>query len=181
MSGEYKRKKIFLVNRDFQLRYALVAVFSGVVTTLFSFSLLLIPLYIFEVIRITRFLPFPVLLLIFLTVLVNIGIIGAAGVFLTHKIAGPMFSLVRSLRAVESGSYGTTLKLRSSDELKFVARNFNEMTKSLRLRTNSDLAIVDLLLLEEIPSQAKERLLELRSALVSRLDVNSNSLPSKKD
>ncbi len=92
-----------------------------------------------------------------------------------------MFSLVRSLRAVESGSYGTTLKLRSSDELKFVARNFNEMTNSLRLRTNSDLAIVDLLLLEEIPSQAKEHLLVLRSALVSRLDVNSNSLSSKKD
>lgn len=136
------RKRLYLVNRDFQLRYAAAAILVGILSTVLTSTLILIPLYQFEILRIPRFLPWPVLLMMISAALVNIALVGLMTVHVTHRLAGPMFSLVRYLRRIEEGYWHGSLKLRDGDDLKYVARNFNEMLSSLRHRTQADLAII---------------------------------------
>ncbi len=124
-------KRIYLVNRDFQLRYAFAAVAVAMVSTVLTAIILLYPLYTFEILRIPRFLPWPIFGVMILAVLCNLLLLLFVGVFITHKIAGPMFSLVRAFRQVEHGNWAARLVVRSDDELKYLVRNFNEMIDGL--------------------------------------------------
>ena len=63
------------------------------------------------------------------------------GVFITHRIAGPMYSLVRHFRSVEEGgAWASDMKLRDGDDLKYVVRNYNGMMSSIQSRTRNDLS-----------------------------------------
>ena len=135
-------KRIVLVNRDFQLRYTRSAVLVGLLSTLLSAFLILYPLYRFEILRIPRFLPWPVMALMGAAAIINIGIVAIMGIFLTHRVAGPVFSLIRQFRKVEQGSFQAELRLREGDDLKYVARNFNEMVVALRKATETDLNLI---------------------------------------
>lgn len=168
-----RRKRIFLVNRDFQLKYALSAVLVGTVTTVFTFAMLILPLYIFEIIKIAKFLPLPILATIFLASFINIATVGMAGIFLTHRIAGPMYSLVRCLRKVEAGRWGTSLKLREGDDLKYVVRNFNEMTRSLEAAVAHDVTSLDEVLAMDLSDTVRSKLESCRAAIASRVEVDS--------
>jgi methyl-accepting chemotaxis protein len=70
-----------------------------------------------------------VLRLLFLTPLVVM-----ASVFLSHRIAGPLFRIERYVRAVAKGDLSAKLHLRKNDELKDVAGAINDMTDDLRNR-----------------------------------------------
>ena len=132
-------KKIFLVNRDFQLRYTKSAVVIGLLSTFLTSVVILYPLYQFQILRIPRFLPLPILFAMVLAALINIAIIAVMGILMTHRIAGPMYSLVRSMRLVGLGRFNGTMRLRNDDDLRFVVRNFNDMTAALRELTSEDL------------------------------------------
>ena len=138
-----KNKRIYLVNRDFQLRYAGAAVVVGLLSTLVTTCLILYPLYQFEILRIPRFLPWPILVIMFSAGLFNIALVGLMAIHVTHRLAGPMYSLVRHMRQVESGLWGRTMMIRQGDDLKYVVRNFNEMLSSLKRSALEDREIVD--------------------------------------
>ncbi len=161
------RKRIFLVNRDFQLRYSAAAVVVGFLSTLLTTGILLIPLYIFEILRIPRFLPTPILLVMAVACLVNILTVGLLGIFVTHKIAGPMFSLVRHFRKVEGGVWYGEMHVRPQDDLRYVVRNFNEMLNGIRGLAKGDLELVEEAL--AMPDKARENLLGLRERVRERL------------
>ena len=62
------------------------------------------------------------------------------GIFLTHKIAGPMYSLVRHFRGVEeSGQWHGNMRLRDGDDLRYIVRNYNAMMDSIGFRLHNDL------------------------------------------
>src|SRR6186997_212279 len=94
-------KRIYLINRDFQMRYTLAAVVVGLLSTILTLIILLVPLYTFEILQIPRFLPLPIFGIMAMAAFVNILSVGLMGVFITHRIAGPMYSLVRSFRRIE--------------------------------------------------------------------------------
>jgi len=125
------RKQIFLVNRDFQLRYVRLAVTLGAGSTCLTLVLLLYPLVQFRIIRFPIFLPPPFLLAIFAAIIVNVAIIGWLGVHVTHRIAGPMFSLVRHMRGIELGGSFKSLRFRESDDLQYLARSYNSLMHAL--------------------------------------------------
>ena len=106
------RKSMVLINRDFQFRYAGAAVGVGVLSTVISAVLILYPLYTFEILRIPKFLPLPILISMVVAALLNITLIGLIGVYVTHSIAGPMYSVVREFRRVESGDWTSTMRQR---------------------------------------------------------------------
>lgn len=137
-----KRKRIFLVNRDFQLRYTMAAIIVGILSTALSVFLILYPLYAFEILRIPRFLPIPVLIMMAGAAVINIGVVAIMGIYMTHKVAGPMFSLVRHFRYIEQGQFAGEMRLREGDDLRYVVRNFNEMLGSLRRMTEQDLTLI---------------------------------------
>jgi methyl-accepting chemotaxis protein len=137
-----RRKKIILINREFQLRYTRAALAVGLISTVLTSVLILFPLYTFEILRIPRFLPTPILVAMVFAAIVNIGFIAFMGVILTHKIAGPMYSLVKHVRLIGMGHWKTSIHVRDDDELKFVVRNFNEMIDGLLQMNAKDLELV---------------------------------------
>jgi len=52
-------------------------------------------------------------------------------VFVSHKIAGPVYRLEESAKIIASGDFSRRIKLRSGDELQELADAFNTMTDSL--------------------------------------------------
>ncbi len=141
--GKRARQKTYIVNRDFQFRYTLAAAVVGLVSTFLTAVVILYPLYVFEILRIPRFLPLPFMLAMGLAAILNISLIILMGIVVTHRIAGPMFSLVRGFRRVQQGIYSLPIYVRSGDEMRYVIRNFNEMLEGLQQQAREDLAIVE--------------------------------------
>lgn len=164
------QKRIYLINRDFQLRYAWLAAFVGIISTILTGAVLLYPLYEFEILRVPRFLPWPILLGMGLAAFLNIMLIALLGIFITHRIAGPAFSLVRAFRRLEMGKWNGRLRIRDEDELHFVVRNFNQMVDALVLAAKADLQSIGhaLELLEKNPQEAKSELSKLQKIVEHR-------------
>ena len=100
--NNFYTKRIYLVNRDLQLRYTYAAVLVGMVTTILTIIIILYPLYSFEILRIPKFLPLPILISMGFASMVNILIVGYFGIIITHRIAGPVYALVKGFRKVDN-------------------------------------------------------------------------------
>lgn len=140
MTQPSKGKRLYLINRDFQLRYTRIAVIVGFVSTLVTIVLILYPLFQFRIVRFPMFLPSPFIWAIAGAALFNFLIIALMGVLVTHRIAGPMFSLVRHIHSMQSGKLAPPLRVRDGDDLKYLVRNYNEMVAYLTKVTGSDMA-----------------------------------------
>jgi len=176
MNEPLKRKRIYLINRDFQLRYTMSAVVVGLVSTLLTSVVILAPLYTFKILRIPDFLPLPVLSGMVLAALINILLVGLMGIIITHKIAGPMYSLVRQFRRVEAGYWNSPLRLRQSDELKFVVRNFNEMLAAVVKDSSEDLTKIEGLMLTEQDPNRRQLLQDLHETIQRRLGTTTEQV-----
>ena len=63
----------------------------------------------------------------------------ALAVFSTHRLAGPLIALKRSLEAVRDGRLDWTLRFRSTDpQLDDIETAFNEMVAALRQRSGDE-------------------------------------------
>jgi|GEM_PF-995511 len=143
-SGDMKQKyqhqkhRLILINRDFQFRYTGAAILVGLLSTTLTTSVILYPLYQFEILRIPRFLPWPILGVMVMAALLNILLVGFMGILLTHRLAGPMYSLVRQFRRVEEGRWYGQMKIRDGDDMRYVVRNFNAMLDAINKQTHMD-------------------------------------------
>jgi len=144
---EDKRKNYF-IKKEFQIRFilkfcALVvmgAIFSGVilfsyvfyrgtVTTAFINSRLSIVT--------TADYILPVLMIASLAAIILIGLVTVITVmYLSHRIAGPLFRIEKSLEEISSGNLGLKINLRATDEIQRMAGKINEMTSNLNLHFN---------------------------------------------
>ena len=80
-------------------------------------------------------------------ILVVEGIILIAGfsalsIFLSHRIAGPVYRFEKSVRAISSGDLSFQIKLRKTDELKDLADDINKMIGNLRSMVEEDKKII---------------------------------------
>jgi HAMP domain-containing protein len=175
MSTKHFAKRLILINRDFQLRYVGAAVALGIATTAISAILILFPLYYFEILKIPRFLPTPILIIMGMAGALNIAVIGIFGVYVTHRIAGPMFSMVRAFRLVEMGKWNTTLRVRAGDDLLYLVRNFNEMTDGLVAITRSDIDRLEAVCAQCSDPNTKESLFQFVSNVRERIGANAGS------
>ncbi len=65
------------------------------------------------------------------------------GIYITHRIVGPVFKLKRLLRQVGTSRLGVKERLRKGDELEDLFDTFLQMTYSLRALQNGRLATLD--------------------------------------
>ncbi|MBC7533632.1 MAG: hypothetical protein H7318_18855 [Oligoflexus sp.] len=133
-----KKQRLVLINRDFQFRYTGAAVLVGLLSTILTTTLILFPLYTFKILRLPFFLPYPVVVLIGLAAILNVLLVGFMGVLMTHRVAGPMYSLVRQFRRVEEGRWYGQLRIRDGDDMRYVVRNFNAMMESINSQAHLD-------------------------------------------
>jgi hypothetical protein len=140
MNQKFQRQKqrLILINRDFQFRYTGAAVLVGLLSTTLTTSVILYPLFQFEILRIPRFLPWPILGVMVMAALLNILLVGFMGILITHRLAGPMYSLVRQFRRVEEGRWYGQMKIRDGDDMRYVVRNFNAMLDAINKQTQMD-------------------------------------------
>lgn len=69
--------------------------------------------------------------------------IGLAGIFVTHKVAGPIHKMKRQIREVGEGSLKIPGKLRKGDELVDFFDTFSDMVKSLRERQKAEVDLLE--------------------------------------
>ncbi len=105
--------------------------------------------------------------------LVLVLAIGAAGIVVTHKVAGPIFKMKRQLGDVAEGSLRLPAGLRKGDELVEFHEAFREMVVHLREDRERQIAVLDAAL-AELPEGTGgprlEGLRELRADLERSLD-----------
>lgn len=172
-------KRIYLVNRDFQFRYMRVAVLVGFASTLLTMFVILYPLFYLKIVRFPAFVPRPFLVGIGIASIINFCAVALLSIHLTHRIAGPVFSLVRQMRLIQSGHWTAYLKVRSSDDMKYLVRNFNELVDYMIATSKRDFMQIDSALTKlkdlDTPGAVKD-LQVIRDELASRVKVeNENS------
>lgn len=136
-------KKIVLLDWDFQFRIIKLSILVGLISTAVSCFVILWPLYKFEILRIPRFLPTPILVAMIVALLTNIFSLGIMGFYLSHRISGPLYSVVRKLRLLGHGNFYGHLHLRKNDELKYLMRNVNNVTTQLSNRTKEHIEVLE--------------------------------------
>jgi len=139
MTQYTRSKKIWLVNRDFQLRYAAAGLLAGLASTFITATLIIYPLFAFKILTVGVFLPWPIISAICIAITLNAGLQILIGIMLTHRIAGPIFSIVRQLRIIGGGRWNVQLGQRNHDELGMVVRHINEMSECLTKVAREDL------------------------------------------
>lgn len=66
-------------------------------------------------------------LTLFLRMLIITPVLVAVAIYLSHRIAGPIFNINRSLGEVARGNFSLRIRLRKTDELQDVASNINKV------------------------------------------------------
>jgi methyl-accepting chemotaxis protein len=78
---------------------------------------------------------------------VFVFIIAILSIFVSHKIAGPVYRLEETTRIIASGDLTYQVNLRQGDELRDLQDAFNKMSDSLRSMVAKDREIIDRLIL----------------------------------
>jgi hypothetical protein len=146
-----KGRRHYLVDRGFQLKYALVMAGAGLVVAV-VFGLWLHQVHA----QATALLaPDPetralversdrVLLGAFAAIAVLLAAaLGLLGVVITHRVAGPVFVMGHYLRVLSEGRFPRMRTLRRSDELKGFFRSFIEAVDMMKLREARHTAVLE--------------------------------------
>lgn len=119
-------------------------------------------------------------------------IAGAFSVFLSHKIAGPVYKFEQSAKRIAAGDLTLRIKLRKGDEMQSLADIFNSMTESLENLVITDRKIISRIIgiarnmpsdSEELksmsPDESKKLIAELGSAIEDLRMVTGNFIVSE--
>jgi nitrogen fixation/metabolism regulation signal transduction histidine kinase len=100
-------------------------------------------------------------------------LIGLLGIYITHKVAGPVYKMTRLLKQVGDGNLHVDARLRKGDELRNFFETFTRMVGGLREIEKRQLAEVDVAL-AELDGGSKDAavvaLRRLRDAIGSALE-----------
>ena len=149
-------RRTFLVDPGFQLKYSLILGGAGVVAGLACAAtmhlahrqlladLSLPPALVAELSSRNQ----ELLWIVMATALLSGILLALLGVFITHKIAGPVYALTQSAASLAQGRYPMTRSLRKSDELKDFFELFQKSIDSLRAREIEEAFRIEELLLK---------------------------------
>jgi len=135
MPDSYKRKKYF-IKSGLQTRYLKVIILAVALPTfLFAFCLYYLMFYLMEEqLGIPESIAYnlgPVLTKINIILLLGLPVIIIAilwwGLFISHRIAGPVYRLEKDLDKIAKGDFSLRIKLRKKDELSSIAAGINKV------------------------------------------------------
>src|SRR3989338_3553784 len=89
--------------------------------------------------------------------------IGWGSIFLTHKIAGPIFKLGQYLHEVENGNLTARIKFRKFDEVHYLAGQFNAMAAELDAAMTKIKRMVKEMPRETLPDEFKTELAKFKT------------------
>lgn len=136
--AEYKRRRYF-VDKQLQTKYIVLTILLLVVYTLLFVFILVFPyalplsldVPIEEQTKAAR-----MLLALHKSIWPALGavilIMSTASIFITHKIAGPVYRFKKALAEIARGNLEVSVKLREKDDLKDLAEDLNMVIDELR-------------------------------------------------
>lgn len=134
--SSFKRKQIY-INMDLQFKYSLILIFTMIVEIIIVG---MAALYVFSQPQPDvpganiYFIYKAVLAVILFLTICNITV----GVYLSHKVAGPLYRFVMCTKEVANGNLKIQVNLRKGDELRELETSFNDMTDRLRSNIRND-------------------------------------------
>jgi methyl-accepting chemotaxis protein len=147
-----QKRKAYYIDKHFQTKHMLLTMLL-LLTYTFSFIIIIFAPYI-----LTLFLDYPLaekaeaaraLLLLHSTVWPGIGgvmlLFGAVSIFISHKTAGPLYRLKKSIAEITEGNLDVKIRLRKWDDLKDLSEHVNILAEELRNFVNTLKVDYDLL------------------------------------
>lgn len=138
------RRKNYFIERSFQIKFILEFCILVVIGGLLTMGMLYLlgrrstTVAIVNssvVVKSTADFLLPILIQTVLVVMVLIGIAAiVVTLFVSHKIAGPLYRLKKAMHDLGEGDLSTEIKLRKLDQLKDIAEAFNGMVRNLKER-----------------------------------------------
>lgn len=135
----FTKRRNYFIEKKFQTKYVLLTMLM-LLTYTFLFVVIIFAPYM-----LTLYFDYPlaekadaarVILLLHGTIWPWIGgvilFFGAISIFVSHKVAGPLFRLKNSLTQITQGDLNVAVKLRRWDDLKDLADHVNTLTEELR-------------------------------------------------
>lgn len=135
----FKKRRIYYIEKDFQTKHLILTM---VLLLAYTFLFVII---IFAPSMLTLYFDNPLdekaeaarrLLLLHSTVWPGIGgailLFGALSIYISHKIAGPLYRLKKALSLITEGNLDVKVKLRKWDDLKDLAEQVNVLVEELR-------------------------------------------------
>lgn len=135
----FTKRRNYFIEKKFQTKYVLLTMLM-LLTYTFLFVVIIFAPYM-----LTLYFDYPlaekadaarVILLLHGTIWPWIGgvilFFGAISIFVSHKVAGPLFRLKKSLTQITQGNLNVAVKLRKWDDLKDLADHVNTLTEELR-------------------------------------------------
>ena len=103
------------------------------------------------------------------------------GIFLSHRIAGPLYALMREMKKLKEGDLSAHLELRTHDEFSEIKEPFNQWVEKFRSMTHKDIETAAKIckelqsLIEKLKMKASPQdIAELTSILDSLTEILSN-------
>jgi methyl-accepting chemotaxis protein len=162
----HAKRRIFLINKRFQFKYALfTAAWVMILTMFYPMLIYQIFNYLIEYLSLDPMAaPFKdlqgtrdriIFLLVFLHLLF-IGIAGLISIFVSHRIAGPIYKMQKHMGEIKSGLWPSPVRFRKYDHFPELATSFNEMILTIKGRDEVKTKQIKdaILLIEEAKSGA---------------------------
>ncbi len=142
----FKRRNYF-INKQVQGIYALFIIMSvGIISLLVSMEILRTFYNSFGAAGNTSAffsnIDFPFILKVSALLVLGSLVIGGLSLFASHRIAGPIFRLNKSLKNLASGHFDERITFRKQDYFHEVAENFNHMADFIEKRLDNESKIV---------------------------------------
>jgi methyl-accepting chemotaxis protein len=142
------RRRRYIIMPKFQFKYlaiVIILVFIIMLTTIYIVNLTLRTTPVLE--NLSEIEVVTVTSLVYRTVLyiccVFVIIIAVLGIFVLHRIAGPLYVFDKMFNLVSQGDLTIKVKLRKGDELKELAESFQRMIDNLNLFIKTDKEKID--------------------------------------
>lgn len=169
------KRKNYLLEKKFQLKYVFLGIF------MFIFTIVLVQMNVYNqltklLLQESRLTGISVILekinVVFIGwFLVGTLIIGAAGIYLSHRLIGPLKRLERLMADVEQGYLPAEMKIRKKDEFKEINHAFNKMMVNLKVLLSNDKillkeihgelhTVLEVIKQDHVPAGAKNELKE---------------------
>ncbi len=182
MEHNFQKRRNYYIHKKLQTKYLLLTILL-LVTYTFIFAIIIFAPYI-----LTLWLDYPLaekaeaarmLLLLHGTIWPGILgaflLFGAMSIFVSHKVAGPLYRLKKSLLEVTQGDLNVVIKLRKRDDLKDLAEHVNMLIEELRTFATTARNDYDLLsnCIREIEQKIARKVLseELGREIINKIEA----------
>jgi methyl-accepting chemotaxis protein len=148
---QFYKRKIYIINKNLQLKYLFIII-SMIAVSVLAVSFVTFYVIWDNVIKEFFFIPEAAKKLGDIIVrtsevaagftLLLLAIFGVAGIFLSHRVAGPLYRIERVAEEISKGNLDIKVQFRKSDELRTLADSLNNMIDGIKNIVTEDKKII---------------------------------------